>query len=232
MTPADGDPLGGLLGDVDVDLDTDEELADRIGARPVRGSSVVFDGRIWDVVREEVDLGAAGTVTREFVAHPGAVGVLALDDAERVLVIQQYRHPVGAEVWELPAGLLDVAGEDPAAAAARELHEEADVVARRYDVLVDLWSSPGGSGEAVRLYLGRDCAPAPEDGRHEREAEEADMPTRWVPLDELRDAILAGRLHNSLLVAGVLAACAAREGDWSSLRPADAPWPEHRSQRQ
>jgi 8-oxo-dGDP phosphatase len=204
-----------------------EPVQDLFAPREVLRHEAVYEGLVWDVVRDEVDLGEAGVVRREYVDHPGAVGVLALDGEGRVLVIRQYRHPVGMELWELPAGLLDVAGEGPLEAAGRELAEEADLRAGRWDVLVDWFNSPGGMTEALRLYLARDVRPVPEAERHVREAEEHGMPVRWVPLDELRDAVLTGRVHNPALVIGVLTACAARDQDWRPLRPADAPWPEH-----
>lgn len=206
-------------------------LTDAIGPKHVPSSTVVFQGRVWDVVSEDVDLGGAGVVTREFIRHPGAVGILALDDDGRVPLVYQYRHPVGMSLWELPAGLLDVAGEPPAEAAARELAEEADLRAGRWHTLMDWMMSPGGMSEAFRLFLARDLTPVPHDERHDRDGEEMDMPTRWFDLDEVRAAVLAGRLHSPSLVVGVLAACAAREEDWATLRPADAPWPEHPAYR-
>ena len=193
-------------------------------SRPVSESRTVFEGMVWDVVQERVDLGAAGEVTRQFVRHPGAVAVVALDDDERVCLIQQYRHPVRTLEWEVPAGLLDVEAEPPWVAAARELHEEADLRAGRWDVLADYFSSPGGLDEALRVYLARDCAEVPEAQRHVRDGEEHGMPVRWVPLDEAESAVLTGRLHNPSAVVGVLAACAARRRGWSTLRPVDAPW--------
>ena len=208
-----------------------ELLQDAIGPKPVRSSSIVFSGRIWDVVAEDIDLGEAGTVTREFIRHPGAVGVLALDDEGRVPLVYQYRHPVGMSMWELPAGLLDVAGEPPAEAAARELAEEADLVARTWHTLLDWLLSPGGTSEAFRLFLAQDLSPVPEDERHTRDGEELGMPMRRFDLEEVRDAVLAGRLHSPSLVVGVLAACVARETGWTTLRPADAPWPEHPAYR-
>lgn len=208
-----------------------EPLADRLGSRPVVASEVVHHGMIWDVVRETVDLGDAGEVTREFVRHPGAVSVVALDDRDRVAMVQQYRHPVRALEWEVPAGLLDVDGEEPWVAAARELHEEADLRADEWHVLVDYFSSPGGMDEALRVYLARGLGHVPEDDRHEREGEELGMPVRWVDLDEAQDAVLAGRVHNPSAVIGILAAHAARERGWGTLRPHDAPWPEHPSHR-
>jgi len=203
------------------------ELRDSIGTRPVAASELVFSGRVWDVVSDRVDLGAAGVVTRDYVRHPGAVGVLALDDAERVLLVHQYRHPVGMTLWELPAGLLDVKDEPPLLAAQRELAEEADLRAGRWDTLIDWVLSPGGTSEAFRCYLARDVSAVPDADRHTRQGEELDMPSAWFALDEVRDAVLSGRLHNPSLVVGVLTACAARDAGWSTLRPADAPWPEH-----
>lgn len=206
-------------------------LRDRPLGRPVLATEQLLAGMVWDVVRDTVDLGPAGTVRREYVRHPGAVGVLALDERGRVLLVRQYRHPVRHELWELPAGLLDVDGEPPLEAARRELAEEADLRAARWEVLVDWFSSPGGMDEAVRVYLARDLAGVPATERHERVHEEADLVAAWVPLDDARDAVLAGRLHNPTAVIGVLAACAARDSAWSTLRPADAPWPEHPSGR-
>ncbi len=204
---------------------------DTYAPRQVTDSEVVHSGLIWEVVRETVDLGESGTVRREYVSHPGAVGVMALDDQDRALFVYQYRHPVRHDLWELPAGLLDVRGELPLDAARRELAEEADLTATRWDVLIDWFNSPGGMDEAIRVYLARDLSSVPEDDRHERLHEERDMVAEWVPLDEARDAVLSGRLHNPTTVAGVLAACASREQGWASLRPADAPWPEHKAFR-
>ena len=121
-----------------------EPLRDRLDPRPVLSSVRSFAGRVWDVVTEEVDLGEGGVVTRDFVDHTGAVAVLALDDEDRVVLVQQYRHPVGAFEWELPAGLLDVDGEPAHLTAARELHEEADLVAGEWHLLLDHYASPGG----------------------------------------------------------------------------------------
>jgi 8-oxo-dGTP pyrophosphatase MutT (NUDIX family) len=192
---------------------------------PVLGSEQVHDGLVWDVRRDRVDLGH-GVVTREVLVHTGAVGVVALDDEERVLLLRQYRHPVGHYLWEPPAGLLDVPGEDALVTARRELAEEADLVADDWHVLVDFFNSPGGSTESFRCYLARRLSSVPEDERHERADEERDMAAVWVPLDEARDLVLAGRLHNPTAVNGILAACAARDAGWATLRPADAPWPE------
>lgn len=198
-------------------------VGDVAAPRDVTASELLHEGMIWDVVRDTVDLGEAGTVRREYVRHPGAVSVIALDREDRVLLLRQYRHPVGQELWEPPAGLLDVPGEPLLAAAARELAEEADLVAARWWTLVDYRSSPGGSDEALRVFLARELSPVPEEGRHIREAEEHGMAVAWVPLSDAVTAVLEGRLHNPSAVIGVLAAAAARARGWDGLRPADAP---------
>ncbi len=203
-----------------------DPLRDRLERRPVLASEVGFTGRVWDVRTDRVDLGDAGVVTRDYVDHTGAVAVLALDAHDRAVVIQQYRHPVGAFGWEIPAGLLDVDGEEARVAAARELAEEADVVATRWHTLVDHWASPGGSTESLRIFLARDLTEVPEAQRHERHGEELGMPVHRVPLADLVAGVLEGRLHNPTLVIAVLAAEALRTRGWSGLRAADAPWPE------
>jgi 8-oxo-dGDP phosphatase len=208
----------------------DGSLRDELVSLSVTASEVVFDGAVWDVRRDTFEL-EGQTLVREVVDHPGAVAVLALDEDDRALLIRQYRHPVAAHEREVPAGLLDVAGEDPLVGAQRELLEEADVTADEWWVLVDYFTSPGGMNEAIRVYLARGLREVPEAERHERDGEEAHLEYRRVPLDEVADAVLAGRVHNSTLIVAALAARAAREGGWDSLRPADSPWPEHPAQR-
>jgi len=206
-------------------------LHDEFTTYPVTASELKHHGLVWDVVRDAVDLGDGGQVEREYLRHPGAVGVLALDEQDRALMILQYRHPVRMRLWELPAGLLDDPTETPLQTARRELVEEVDLQAAEWHVLLDWFNSPGGMNEAIRVYLARGLSPVPDGQRHTRHAEELNMPTRWVPLDEALDAVLAGGLHNPTAVVGILAACAARDRGWTTLRPADAPWPEHPSAR-
>lgn len=177
-------------------------LADESVTMPVTDSAVVFDGAISSVVRESFRYGDE-IVTREFVEHPGAVAVLALDEAQRVLLIKQYRHAIGAREWELPAGLLDEPGEDPLAAAKRELAEETDLAAAEWSLLSEFYTSPGGSSELLRVYLARGLSPVVHD--FERTAEEADLELRWVDLAEVVAAALDTRLRNGILVTAVLA---------------------------
>ncbi|HEU5144157.1 MAG TPA: NUDIX hydrolase [Dermatophilaceae bacterium] len=208
---------------------TRADLADVMGSYPVVGTEVAFEGMIFDVRRDRVDLGAGGTVVREYVEHPGAVVVLALrpfDGIDHVLLIRQYRHPAGAHLWELPAGLLDVAEEHPRDAAARELHEEVDLAAGRWDVLIDYIASPGAFPEPVRIFLARDLTEVPDHEQHARTGEELTLRPMWFSLDDAHAAALAGEVNNSAALVGILSAHAARDRGWDTLRPEDAPWPE------
>lgn len=182
-------------------------------------------GRVIDVRTDEVRMPDGGTASRDVVVHPGAVGVIALDGEERVLLLRQYRHPVRRRLWEPPAGLLDEPGEDPLAAAKRELYEEAHLQAARWDVLVDIYTSPGMTDEAARIYLARDVAPATAE-RFAGSHEESDLVAAWFALPDAVFAVLSGRVHNPLAVAGLLAVDAARRDDYRRLRAADARWPE------
>lgn len=208
----------------------EREPVDEYVDLPVARRETMFEGRIWDVRRDTLAYGDQGAqIVRDYVVHPGAVAVLVLDDDDRVLLIKQYRHPVRTRDWEIPAGLLDMAHETPLEAAKRELAEEADLVASEWAVLADYFTTPGGSDEAIRIYLARGLADAPDV--HAREDEEADMEVRWAPLDACVDAVLARRVGNPSLTVGVLAAHASRARGWSTLAAADAPWPAHPSQR-
>ncbi|MDG4780704.1 NUDIX hydrolase [Micromonospora sp. WMMD961] len=191
----------------------------------VRSREERYRGRIFDVVTEEVTMPGGGTGVRDLVRHVGAVAVVALDDAGQVVLIRQYRHPVGRHLWELPAGLMDVSGEELPAAALRELAEEADLTAGQVDVLVDLHSSPGFTNEVVRVFLARDLADVPADERHERHDEEADLQVVRIDLDEAVAMVLAGEITNASAVAGLLAAARSREAGWATVRRADAPLP-------
>ncbi|WP_431711625.1 NUDIX domain-containing protein [Glutamicibacter uratoxydans] len=201
---------------------------DEFSARNVVSSETVYDGRIWNVVHEEVELASDGPrIARDFVAHPGAVAVVVLDETDRILLVNQYRHPVGMTLWELPAGLLDVAGEAPLDAAKRELWEEADRRAEDWAVLTDFFLSPGSSSEAMRIFLARNSALVPPTERHERTEEEAEMKFGWVPLDQAVNAVLTGRIHNPSAVVGILATQAAKAQGFAQLREADAPFEAH-----
>ena len=193
-----------------------------------------FSGRIFDVRRDRVNLGEGGVVVRDYIEHPGAVAVVALqpfDGVDHVLLIRQYRHAARGHVWELPAGLLDVAGEPHWKAAARELAEEVDLVAGQWHVLIDELASAGAFPEPVRIFLARGLSDVPGEHRHERHAEELTIRPLWVPLDDAHEAALRAQISNSAALIGVLAAHAARAAGWATLRAKDAPWPAWEAQR-
>lgn len=199
-------------------------VADADAQISINGSTPRFRGGIWDVRSDEIDF-AGQTVVRDFVVHPGAVGVVALDEDDQILLVRQYRHPVGRYLFEPPAGLLDKPGEDPLLAAQRELAEEAGYTADEWHLLVDFANSPGGSSECFRCFLARGLRRIDGGRPATGEAEEADLPRAWLPLDDAMDLVLAGHLQNPTTVMGVLAAWSSRAKGWDSLRPANSPWP-------
>ena len=205
-----------------------DELTDAPLAWPIDSSTVLAQGTITSYVQDQVRTPDGHVIAREYLKHPGAVGVIALDEHDRVALVRQYRHPVRHRLIEPPAGLLNVGGEDYLEAIQRELAEEVGLAARSWAVLVDLFTTPGILAESLRIYLARDLAAIdPPDG-FTREGEEAHMDTAWASLDDLVDAVLAGRLHNPTVVSGALAAWTARQRDgFVSLRPANAAWPAH-----
>jgi 8-oxo-dGDP phosphatase len=219
LSSSRADDLPGLVLD-------DVELVDLRERWSTDDSTVAFDsGRVISVRTDLVEGSDGSTFQRDVVVHPGAVGIIALDADERILLVSQYRHPVGHRLLEPPAGLLDVAGEPPHLAAARELAEEGHVRADDWRVLVDPFTSPGMTDEAIRIYLARGLHAIPVAERHVGVHEEADMPVCWARLTHVVSHILTGVLHNPILVMGALACQAAASGGWDQLRPADAGWP-------
>jgi 8-oxo-dGTP pyrophosphatase MutT (NUDIX family) len=198
-------------------------VADMREPLPIIDSQEQFVGRIWSVRSDTVDFDGR-LVVRDVLVHLGAVAVIALDEQDRVLLIRQYRHPVAMALFEPPAGLLDVPGESPSDTAARELAEESGYEAGSWRVLVDFMNSPGGSSEAIRVYLARDLRPLVGGRPLTGEAEEAHLPRAWIDLDEAKDLVLRGIIASPSAVCGILAAWASRAGGWTSLRPVDAPW--------
>ena len=183
-------------------------------------SETIHVGNIFALRADEVRMPGGNVATREVVEHYGAVAVLAMNDDDNIVMVYQYRHPLGKRLWELPAGLLDMGGEPPHITAARELKEEAGLSAQNWRVLVDLISAPGFSDESVRVYL---ATALTDVGRPDGHDEEADLVVRWFPLDEAVRMALAGEIVNSIAVSGILAAQTVR-GGIDSLRPFDAPW--------
>jgi ADP-ribose pyrophosphatase len=191
---------------------------------PVVSSSELLRGRLVTVRSDKVRMPGSNVAERDVVVHPGAVAVVALDDAGQVLLIRQYRHPVSRLLWEIPAGLRDVAGEPLWHTARRELLEEAGYRARDWRVLADYYSSPGFTTERLRIFLARELEFVPPGERDfVPQDEESQLVPAWLPLDEAVRKVLAGDLHNGATALGILASYAARSEGFDRLRPADAP---------
>jgi 8-oxo-dGDP phosphatase len=200
------------------------DFTDTAAEWTVTSSKELLRGRLVTVRSDTVRMPDGELAEREVVLHPGAVAVLALDDADRALMIRQYRHPVRRLLWEIPAGLRDVDGETPWATAQREFAEEAGYRARDWRVLVDYYSSPGFSTERLRVFLARDLEPVPPAMRtFVPTAEEASLLLGWLPLDEAVARVFAGELHNGVAAVAIMAGYAARSAGFDRLRPADAP---------
>ncbi|MEQ3549687.1 NUDIX hydrolase [Pseudonocardia nematodicida] len=188
---------------------------------PVRSATDIYSGRVMALRSDRVVMPGGRVATREILEHPGAVAVVAVDDQQRVRLIRQYRHAVRRRLWELPAGLLDVAGEDPAVTADRELTEEAGLSASDWALLLDVVPSPGFSDESVRIFLARDLSerPRPDMG----DDEEADIELRWFGIDEAVAMVLSGEIVNAVSCAGLLATRMVLSGDMEP-RPVDTEW--------
>jgi 8-oxo-dGTP pyrophosphatase MutT (NUDIX family) len=186
----------------------------------VADSRTEYTGAVLALRVDEVSMPGGATGTREVVEHHGAVAILAIDDSDQVVLIHQYRHPLGRRLWELPAGLLDIADEEPAVAATRELAEEVGLAAAHWSVLVDVAASPGFTDECVRVYLAQELS---EVDRPAGEQEEADLVVHRVALDDAVAQVLSGEIVNASTVAGLLALTALRTRD-GMPRDTDAPW--------
>jgi 8-oxo-dGTP pyrophosphatase MutT (NUDIX family) len=191
----------------------------------VRSRTEHFKGPVFRIVTDEVEMPGERVAKRDYMVHVGAVGVVAIDADDKVVLVRQYRHPVGDYLWELPAGIIDVHGEALDRAAVRELEEEADLTAGRLDLLIDVHPSPGSSNEVIRLFLARDLTPVPDDDRHQRTDEEAEMTVRRFDLDEAIAMALRGEITNAACLVGLLAAARVRDTGWKLSRRADEPLP-------
>ncbi len=176
----------------------------------VLGTESVYEGRVIRLVKDTVAMPGGGDSEREVVRHPGAVAVVALDDDDTVVLVRQYRHAVGAYLWELPAGLRDADGEPPLDTAKRELAEEALLAADRWSLLTTTYSTPGFCDEAVLVYLAEDLREVERPEGFLVEHEEADMTLERVPLADAVQRIFDGDIRNALAVTGLFAVAQVR----------------------
>jgi 8-oxo-dGTP pyrophosphatase MutT (NUDIX family) len=190
------------------------------GAYELLKSEVLYEGRVITLARDTVAMPEGGDSVREVVHHIGAVCIAAVDEEGRVVLVRQYRHPVGGYLWELPAGLRDAHGEPPLETAKRELAEEVQLSAERWSLLVNSYSTPGFCDEQVLIYLAEGLSEAPHPEGFTVEHEELDMTVERVPLDEAVQRVLAGGIRNASAVIGLLAVAQAR-ATGAGLRPAD-----------
>ena len=184
-------------------------------------SESVYEGRVISLALDTVAMPGGGDSVREVVHHPGAVAVVALGEDDDVVLLRQYRHPVGGYLWELPAGLRDADGEPPLETAKRELAEEVLLAARRWSLLATYFSSPGFCDEHVLVYLAEQLTDVGRPEGFTVEHEEFDMTVERVPLAEAVRRVIAGENRNPAAVVGLLAADRYRAGG-VVLRPADA----------
>jgi 8-oxo-dGDP phosphatase len=199
-------------------------LSDAVERWPVEASDVLAKSSLVRVRRDKVRMPDGEHAERDVVEHPGAVAVVAVNDADEVLLIRQYRHPVARQLWEIPAGLRDVPGEPLVETAQRELLEEAGYLAADWHVLTDIFTSPGFSTERLRVFLARQLTHVPDAERdYVPNHEEAHLEIEWAPLDVVVSRFLAGELHNGVTAAGALAAYVASQGGYAGLRGTDAP---------
>jgi 8-oxo-dGDP phosphatase len=187
----------------------------------VLGTETVYDGRVITLVKDTVAMPGGGDSVREVVRHPGAVAVVALTDDGEVVLLRQYRHPVGGYLWELPAGLRDSDGEPPLETAKRELAEEVRMAAERWSLLTTTFSTPGFCDELVLVYLAEGLSDVDRPEGFTVEHEELDMTVELVPLAEAVQRVFDGGIRNSAAVIGLLAAAQHRAAG-TTLRPVDA----------
>ncbi|MEZ7699067.1 NUDIX hydrolase [Rothia mucilaginosa] len=208
-------------------MSENQHIIDEPSERTIRTRTVKYSGYVIETAVEEYELNEDTVLTRDVVEMPGAVAVAVLNERNELLMLNQYRHPVRMNLWEVPAGLLDIDGEDPLHAAQRELAEETDLRAASWHALTDYFSSPGATSEAGRVYLARDLSELPRQERTERTEEEAEMTYRWVPLQDAVQLVLDGKVHNALAIQAILATYAASARGFEGLREAAGGWEFH-----
>jgi ADP-ribose pyrophosphatase len=197
-------------------------ISDRIVEHPLVARKTIYEGMVWDIRHDTFELNGI-VIERDYVVHPGAVAIIAINDNAEMLLIEQYRHAQSKIMWEAPAGLLDASDESPLEAAKRELYEETGYEAAIWNVLVDFANSPGGSTEQFRIFLAQGLT-MHAGGRPVGDDEEFEMPMHWIPVQDVVESIARGAVTNPQLVLGTYAALMAMADPDMVVRSADAPW--------
>lgn len=166
-------------------------------------SEEVYKGKIITIKRDTLTRGDGKNFVRETAVSSDAVAVVSIDEQGRILLIRQYRHPMGRPVWEIPAGKMDVDGEQPEETAIRELQEETDTTAESVELLTLFLNSAGWTNEKTYVYLAKGLRDVPE---FQRENEEADIEKKWVSLDDAYEMVRTGELDDAKTVIGILLA--------------------------
>ena len=176
--------------------------------------NLVYEGKSVNLRVDEIRLPNGRKAFREFLDHPGAVGIVPFLADGSILLVRQYRHPVGRVTLELPAGKLDK-GEAPLVCARRELREETGYSARRFTPLLKYWPTPAFSNELLRLYVAEGLSP----GRSRPDADEFLEVVR-MPFKKALDLVRSGEIRDSKTALG-LAACALwrSRGNYTKLSP-------------
>lgn len=167
---------------------------------------VLADGILVTFNRDRVAMPGGEVATRDVATCTPSVAVVPLMADGTVVMVHQYRHAIGRRLLELPAGLLDMEGEDPVEAARRELAEEVGLAADELVQLVHMHCSAGWTDEHTRVYLATGLREVPRPADFVLEHEEADMEVVRLPLDEAVDAVASGTITDGKTVAGLLAA--------------------------
>lgn len=176
----------------------------------VTNKKVAFAGKIWNVVAKTFEF-QGEELTREYIDHPGAVAVLAINEKDEVLLIKQYRAPVNQYLYEMPAGIRDAEDESDIESAKRELAEEADYQAETWTHLHSFYTTPGSSSEVIEIFLAQDLSPTGQS--FDRTSEEKGMVPIWVPFSQVLDSVMQSKTKSPTLVVAVLALAARRNSE-------------------
>lgn len=192
-TPLDDDAAGCVF------VPGDEDPHDAALHEEILGSDDVFQGLIFNVERTHVRLPSGMPADRDIIRHPGAAAIVALTESGKIAMVRQYRTPLDRVTVEIPAGKLDP-GEDPLDCARRELKEETGFTAGRIAYLTTIATTPGFCDEMIHIFLATQLefeGANPDDDEF--------LNVELVPVRELVDAVLDGKIEDAKTVVGALA---------------------------